>query len=73
MENWNSGNTVIFYGKDGDLTGPDGEHAEISMLALYLLQSSLAHINTLRLRDPSSTTASAPTNAAPRSSPCCRG
>jgi hypothetical protein len=22
VENWNSGNTVIFYGKDGDLTGP---------------------------------------------------
>ncbi|MGH3565606.1 MAG: Tn3 family transposase [Pseudonocardia sp.] len=27
-KNWNSGNTVIFYGKDGDLTGPDREHAE---------------------------------------------
>lgn len=22
VENWNSGNTVIFYGKDGDFTGP---------------------------------------------------
>ena len=39
VENWNSGNTVIFYGKDGDLTGPDREHAEVSMLALHLLQS----------------------------------
>ena len=47
VENWNSGNTVIFYGKDGDLTGPDREHAEISMLALHLLQSALVHINTL--------------------------
>ena len=28
VENWNSGNTVIFYGKDGELTGPDREHAE---------------------------------------------
>jgi TnpA family transposase len=41
VENWNSGNTVIFYGKDGDLTGPDREHAETSMLALHLLQSAL--------------------------------
>ena len=47
VENWNSGNTVIFYGKDGDLTGPDREHAEVSMLALHLLQSALVHINTL--------------------------
>lgn len=29
VENWNSGNGVIFYGKDGDLTGPDREHAEV--------------------------------------------
>lgn len=50
VENWNSGNTVIFYGKDGDLTGPDREHAEVSMLALHLLQSALIHINTLLLQ-----------------------
>ena len=47
VENWNSGNGKIFYGKDGDLTGPDREHAEVSMLALHLLQSALVHINTL--------------------------
>lgn len=35
------------YGKDGDLTGPDREHAETSMLALHLLQSALVHVNTL--------------------------
>lgn len=40
VENGKSGNTVIFYGKDGDLTGPDREHAETSMLALHLLQSA---------------------------------
>jgi Tn3 transposase DDE domain len=32
-ENWNSANTVIFYNKDGDLTGRDREQAEVSMLA----------------------------------------
>jgi len=50
VENWNSGNTVIFYGKDGDLTGPDREHAEVSMLALHLLQAALVHVNTLLLQ-----------------------
>lgn len=50
VENWNSGNTVIFYGKDGELTGADREHAEVSMLALHLLQSALVHINTLLLQ-----------------------
>jgi TnpA family transposase len=46
VENWNSGNGVIFCGKDGDLTGPDREHAETSMLCLNLLQSALVHVNT---------------------------
>lgn len=50
VENWNSANTVVFYGKDGDLTGPDREHAEVSMLALHLLQSALVHVNTLLLQ-----------------------
>jgi len=34
VENWNSGNTDLHYGKSGDLTGPDREHVEVSMLAL---------------------------------------
>jgi TnpA family transposase len=50
VENWNSANTVIHYGKDGALTGADAEHAETSMLALHLLQSALVHINTLLLQ-----------------------
>ena len=47
MENWNRANTVLHYGKDGALTGPDKEHAETLMLALHLLQSALVHVNTL--------------------------
>nr|WP_052411802.1 Tn3 family transposase [Streptomyces sp. NRRL S-118] len=47
VENWNSANTVLHYGKDGAPTGPDKEHAETSMLALHLLQSALVHVNTL--------------------------
>lgn len=56
MENWNGANDRIFYGRDGGLTGADREHAEASMLALHLLQSSLVFINVQLLqavlRDP---------------------
>jgi TnpA family transposase len=41
VENWNSANKVLFYGKDGDLAGQDNESQEVSMLALHLLQSAL--------------------------------
>ncbi|GAA1129187.1 Tn3 family transposase [Arthrobacter flavus] len=51
VENWNSGNDVVFYGKNRDLTGPDKETTEVSMLALHLLQSSLVLINTLMLQE----------------------
>jgi TnpA family transposase len=47
VENWNSANEVVFYDKDGVLTGADREHVEVSMLALHLLQISLVFINTL--------------------------
>jgi TnpA family transposase len=50
VENWNSANEVVFYGKDGKLTGPDRETVEVSMLALHLLQSSLVYINILLLQ-----------------------
>jgi TnpA family transposase len=46
VENWNSANDKIYYGRDGVITGDDREHAEVSMLALHLLQSSLVYINT---------------------------
>lgn len=73
VEQWNSGNTVLFYGRDGDLTGPDHEHAETSMLALHLLRPALVHINTCCSRPyskcRSSTTTGATTNGA-RSHPC---
>ena len=50
VEHWNSANTVVFYGKDLELTGADREHQEVSMLALHLLQSALVHVNTLLLQ-----------------------
>ncbi|WP_318216280.1 Tn3 family transposase [Streptomyces sp. SCL15-6] len=51
VENWNSANHDLFYGKGGDLTGSDKESQEVSMLALHLLQSALVHVNTLLLQD----------------------
>jgi TnpA family transposase len=47
VETCNSANGELFYGKNKDLTGPDREEQEISMLALHLLQSALVHINTM--------------------------
>ena len=45
VENWNSANDKIYYGREGVLTGADREHAEVSTcLALHLLQSSLVFI-----------------------------
>lgn len=41
VENWNSANDKIDYGRKGVITGADREHAEVSMLALHLLQFSL--------------------------------
>ena len=51
VETWNSANTILFYGKSGDLTGSDREAQEISVLALHLLQSALVHVNTLLLQE----------------------
>jgi TnpA family transposase len=55
-ENWNSANDKIYYGREGVLAGDDRDHAEVSMLALHLLQPSLVFINTQLLqavlRDP---------------------
>jgi TnpA family transposase len=47
IENWNSANTVLYYGKESELAGADREHQEVSMLALHLLQSALVYLNTL--------------------------
>jgi len=49
-ESSNSADMVIFYGKDGGLAGAGREHAEVSMLALHLLQPALVHISTLLLQ-----------------------
>ncbi|WP_234340940.1 transposase [Streptomyces sp. NRRL S-1813] len=51
VENWNSADKDLFYGKDGDLAGADKESQEVGMLALHLLQSALVHVNTLLMQE----------------------
>ena len=50
VENWNSANDFIFFGKSGDLASNRREDQEVSMLALHLLQISLVYINTLMIQ-----------------------
>jgi hypothetical protein len=46
VEQWNSANVAIHYGREAELPGADREHQEISMLCLHLLQSALVLVNT---------------------------
>jgi TnpA family transposase len=51
VENWNSANSFIHYGKGGEFTSNRLDDQEISMLALHLLQISMVYINTLMVQD----------------------
>lgn len=50
MENWNSANKDIFYGEAGEMTGEDKKSAEVSALALHLLQAVIGYLNTLLIQ-----------------------
>jgi hypothetical protein len=50
-EAWNFGNTVIFFGKGGDIPGNRRDEQELSVLCLRVLQASIAHLNTLMIQD----------------------
>jgi TnpA family transposase len=50
VESWNSANATLHYGREGELSGPDREHQEVSMLALHLLQAALVHVNTVMVQ-----------------------
>ena len=51
VENWNSANSFIFYGKGGEMATNRLADQEISMLALHLLQISLVYVNTLMIQE----------------------
>ena len=50
VENWNSANGFIFYGRGSELASNRRENQETSALALHLLQASLVYVNTLMLQ-----------------------
>lgn len=50
VENWNSANAFIFFGKSGEVSSNRLEDQELSVLALHLLQSSLVYVNTLMIQ-----------------------
>lgn len=50
VENWNSANSFIFYGKSGEIATNQHSEQEIAILSLHLLQISLVYINTLMLQ-----------------------
>ncbi|ACD97397.1 Tn3 family transposase [Trichlorobacter lovleyi] len=50
VENWNSANSFIFYGKGGEVATNRLEDQELSVLALHLLQICLVYVNTLMIQ-----------------------
>jgi len=50
VENWNSANSFIFYGKSGEISTNRLEDQEVSVLSLHLLQNCLVYINTLMIQ-----------------------
>lgn len=51
VENWNSVNGFLFFGKGGEVATNRLEDQEISVLSLHLLQLCLVYINTLMVQD----------------------
>src|SRR5260370_22125373 len=50
IENWNSANDFILYGKGGEFASNKLESQELLMLSLHLLQVSLVYVKTLRIQ-----------------------
>lgn len=50
VENWNSANGFIFYGKGGEVATNRLDDQELSVLSLHLLQQCLVYINTLMIQ-----------------------
>ena len=51
VENWNSANGFIFYGKRGEVSTNDVDAQEIAILSMHLLQSCLVYVNTLMVQE----------------------
>lgn len=51
VENWNSANDFIFYGKGGEFASNRLDDQELTMLSLHLLQISMVYVNTLMIQE----------------------
>ena len=51
IENWNSANGFIFYGKGGEVSTNDVDAQEVAILSMHLLQSCLFDVNTLMAQE----------------------
>jgi TnpA family transposase len=51
VENWNSANGFIFFGKGKEISTNRLEDQEIAVLSLHLLQSCLVYVNTLMIQE----------------------
>jgi hypothetical protein len=47
IENWNSANNFIWYGKGGEIAVNNKEDQELAILSLHLLQICMVYVNTL--------------------------
>ena len=50
IENWNTANDFILYGKGGEFASNKREDQELLMLSLHLIQVSLVYVNTLMIQ-----------------------
>ncbi|CAA7197404.1 hypothetical protein CHRY9293_03463 [Chryseobacterium potabilaquae] len=55
VENWNSANSFIFFGKGGEVATNRLEDQELSVLSLHLVQICLVYVNTLMIQQIIST------------------
>ena len=51
VENWNSANDFVYYGKGGEISSNCRDDQEISMLCLHLLQTCISYANTYLVED----------------------
>lgn len=51
IENWNSANSFIFFGRNGEIQKNQVDEQEIAVLSLNLLQNCLVYINTIKIQN----------------------
>lgn len=50
IENWNSANSFIFYGRSSEIATNNREDQEMAVLSMHLLQVCMVYINTLMIQ-----------------------